>query len=145
MSSLQAIAEMINKACRREQCGFRPNKNDESIVCFGCTHYPRKPMDFSLLVSEEQTMQTEKLLFKGSSKFPRYTGDNVDVRAGEVAFVSKQKKHQLLNDFPGLWVEVEEKKAEEPQEEVIEPVEEPEPETPEEEVVKPLKAKKGKR
>lgn len=104
--ALTAIVEHIMKVCDRKECGFFPDVNSESIVCFGCRHYRNE--DFSMLISEQDTALTESLVFTGNEDQTSYSGDGIEARAGDTIKVSRSKKAQLLDDFPKWFKTVEE-------------------------------------
>jgi len=112
--NFQAIAELIRKECPRHECSFRPANNDVGIVCFGCSWFRKRNVDYSLLVSTTDSARTERLVFVGSGVKKSYTGDGIDAQQGQVVAVSAQKKAQLLGDFPDEWKEVNEVKKPEP-------------------------------
>ena len=90
---LAPIVEYINEHCKIDKCGFRPTKDSNSIVCFGCVHMPKKG-DYSMLIASSDDAATETLLYVGTKKQKNYVGDGIDCKAGDVVRVTTAKKAQ---------------------------------------------------
>ena len=100
---MQAIIEHILKSCAVKDCGFRPEKGSETIVCFGCEKFPKT--NLSMLVSIEEETLTERIQFVGDKTQRHYAGDHLEMNVGDIARVSQSHKIRLLKDHPNWFAE----------------------------------------